>query len=206
MEAAVLAAGLEETLAGEGPFTVFAPVDAAFAGLPPGTLDDILADTELLTAILTYHVLGADVRSTDLTDGQTATTLNGADVTVTIDNGMVFINNAQVIMADIVTDNGVVHVIDGILIPTTTSVEESLNLAKVNVFPNPATDFIEIDWSNADQNSGVLNVYNTAGQRIMENKPFRPGLKIDISDLTTGVYYLELKSGDSKSFKQLSVN
>ena len=118
LEAAVLAAGLAETLSGDGPFTVFAPTDAAFAALPEGTIDTLLADpTGDLTQILLNHVIGATVLSTDLSDGQTATTLNGTDITVTISDNGVFINDAQVTVADITAENGVVHVIDAILLP-----------------------------------------------------------------------------------------
>ncbi len=122
LEAAVGAAGLVDALSGEGPFTVFAPTDDAFialAGALGVTAEDLLALPEL-TDILLYHVLGAQVLSTDLSDGATATTLNGADVTVEIDcAGGIFINDAQVTVADIVTDNGVVHVIDAVLLPPT---------------------------------------------------------------------------------------
>ena len=117
LEAAVLAADLATTLSGTGPFTVFAPTDSAFAALPEGMIDSLLADTSQLKDILFYHVLGADVRSTDLVDGQTASTILGKDITVSIRNDSVFINNALVTTADIVTDNGVVHVIDAVLIP-----------------------------------------------------------------------------------------
>jgi uncharacterized surface protein with fasciclin (FAS1) repeats len=117
LETAVVAAGLVETLSGEGPFTVFAPTDAAFAALPAGTLDAVLADIDLLTAILTYHVVGGTALSTDLADGQVVTTLNGADVTVTITADGVFVNDAQVVLADLLADNGVVHVIDAVLLP-----------------------------------------------------------------------------------------
>ena len=117
LETAVIAAGLAGTLSGDGPFTVFAPTDDAFAGLPAGTIEAVLADPALLTAILTYHVVGSTALSTDLMDGMAVTTLNGADVTVTINMDGVFINDAQVTMADIVADNGVVHVIDAVLLP-----------------------------------------------------------------------------------------
>jgi len=121
LEAAVIAAGLVDALSGEGPFTVFAPTDAAFDALPDGTIDALLNDIPALTAVLTYHVVGADARSTDLSDGQVITTLNGSDVTVTINADGVFINNAQVTVVDLVADNGVVHVIDAVLLPPTTS-------------------------------------------------------------------------------------
>ncbi|TVQ84599.1 MAG: T9SS C-terminal target domain-containing protein, partial [Bacteroidetes bacterium] len=118
LAAAVAAAGLVETLQGDGPFTVFAPTDDAFAALPEGLLDDLLDDPEgLLTDILLYHVVGAFALSTDLEDGQEITTLLGQDVVVTITNGSVFINDAEVILADLVADNGVVHVIDAVLVP-----------------------------------------------------------------------------------------
>ena len=118
LEAAVIAAGLADDLSGTGPFTVFAPTDAAFASLPTGTIEALLADPSgLLTDILLYHVVGAQALSTDLTNGMTITTLEGNDVTVTIDANGVFINNAQVIVADLLADNGVVHVIDAVLLP-----------------------------------------------------------------------------------------
>ena len=118
LEAAVLAAGLEGALAGPGPLTVFAPTDAAFEALPPGTLDALLADPAgALTQVLLYHVVAAAALSTDLSDGQMIATLQGQDVTVTISGGNVFINDAQVIVADIIADNGVVHVIDAVLVP-----------------------------------------------------------------------------------------
>ena len=117
LETAVVAAGLVETLSGEGPFTVFAPTDDAFNALPEGTLDAVLADMDLLTSILTHHVAGGSVYSTDLSDGMMVTTLNGTELMVTIDDNGVMIDNAMVTVADIAADNGVVHVIDAVLIP-----------------------------------------------------------------------------------------
>ena len=120
LEAAVIEADLAGTLSGEGPFTVFAPTDDAFialAGALGVTAEALLALPEL-SDILLYHVVGAQVLSTDLEDGATATTLQGEDVTVNIDcEGLIFINDAQVTVADITTDNGVVHVIDAVLLP-----------------------------------------------------------------------------------------
>ena len=115
--AAVEAAGLVETLSGEGPFTVFAPSDEAFAALPEGTVEGLLEDPEALAAVLTYHVVPGAVMSGDLSDGMMATTVNGADITVGIDMGMVKINDATVTTADIETSNGVIHVIDSVILP-----------------------------------------------------------------------------------------
>jgi uncharacterized surface protein with fasciclin (FAS1) repeats len=118
LTAAVTAAGLVETLEGEGPFTVFAPTDAAFAALPEGTVESLLEDpTGALTDILLYHVVGARALSSDLSDGQEIETVYGDNITVTINNDGVFINGAQVTVADIEAENGVVHVIDAVLIP-----------------------------------------------------------------------------------------
>lgn len=114
--AAVQAAGLVETLKGEGPFTVFAPTDDAFAALPEGTVDALLADPAALAAILTYHVVAGKVMSTDLTEGMTATTVNGATVTITLEGGAK-INGANIVQADIETSNGVIHVIDAVILP-----------------------------------------------------------------------------------------
>jgi|GEM_PF-1594735 len=119
LEAAVIAAELVEPLSGEGPFTVFAPTDEAFAALPEGLVETLLMDpTGDLANILTYHVLGADVRSTDLSDGLTATTLQGQDVTITINDDGIFVNDAEIIVADLLAENGVVHVIDAVLVPS----------------------------------------------------------------------------------------
>lgn len=114
--AAVEAAGLVETLKGDGPFTVFAPTDEAFAALPEGTVEGLLADPEALAAILTYHVVAGKVMSTDLSDGMMATTVNGADITIGTEGG-VTVNDANVVTADIEASNGVIHVIDAVILP-----------------------------------------------------------------------------------------
>lgn len=120
--AAVTAADLGATLGGEGPFTVFAPVNSAFAALPAGTLDDLLKpeNKDDLTGILTFHVAAGAVMAADLSDGQEITTVNGAKVKVSIEeDGTVMIGDAKVITADIPAANGVVHLIDMVLIPAT---------------------------------------------------------------------------------------
>ena len=122
LEAALVASGLDGTLANPGSFTLFAPTDAAFALLPAGTVDALLADpTGALVNVLLYHALSGTVLSTDLSDGLMATTIQGSDITVTINANGVFINNAQVIVADVMADNGVVHVIDAVLFATGTT-------------------------------------------------------------------------------------
>jgi uncharacterized surface protein with fasciclin (FAS1) repeats len=116
---AVQAAGLEETLRGEGPYTVFAPTDDAFAAVPQETLDALLADPQgALTDVLTYHVVPGKVLSTDLSDGMMVETVNGASLEITVnDDGSVMVGDATVVTADIETANGVIHVIDTVLVP-----------------------------------------------------------------------------------------
>jgi uncharacterized surface protein with fasciclin (FAS1) repeats len=116
--AAVEAAGLVETLSGEGPFTVFAPTDEAFAALPEGTVESLLLpeNRDQLVSILTYHVIPGAVMSTDLSDGMTAATVQGSEITIDLDSG-VMVNEANVVTADIAASNGVIHVIDAVILP-----------------------------------------------------------------------------------------
>ncbi len=116
---AVTAAGLVETLKGAGPFTIFAPTNAAFAALPAGTVESLLTPEKKadLTSILTYHVVAGNVMAADLTDGQKVKTLQGAELTVSIKDGKVMINGANVTAADLKGSNGVIHVIDAVLMP-----------------------------------------------------------------------------------------
>jgi len=114
--AAVQAAGLAETLSGPGPFTVFAPTDEAFAKLPEGTVEALLADPEALASILTYHVVAGKVMAEDVVNLTEATTLQGGKLMIDTTNG-VMVNNANVIAVDINTTNGVIHVIDTVLLP-----------------------------------------------------------------------------------------
>jgi uncharacterized surface protein with fasciclin (FAS1) repeats len=114
--AAVKAAGLEGTLKGPGPFTVFAPTDQAFAKLPPGTVESLLSDKAALTRILTYHVVPGKVMAADVVKLSSAKTAEGSSLSISTANG-VMVNNAKVIQTDIMASNGVIHVIDTVLIP-----------------------------------------------------------------------------------------
>ena len=117
--AALTAAGLVETLQGEGPFTVFAPTEAAFAALPEGLLAKLLLPENIavLTAILTYHVVPGKVMSTDVTAGDVAT-VEGSTIAITTDMG-VMVNGANVVAVDVAASNGVIHVIDAVIVPPT---------------------------------------------------------------------------------------
>ncbi len=115
LAAALGAAGLVDTLKGKGPFTVFAPTDAAFAKLPPGTVDALLKDKAKLTAILTYHVVPGKVMAADVKAGMVKT-VQGSEIKITTANG-VMVDGAKVTATDIVADNGVIHVIDSVILP-----------------------------------------------------------------------------------------
>jgi uncharacterized surface protein with fasciclin (FAS1) repeats len=119
LAAALTAAGLVDTLKGDGPFTVFAPTDAAFARLPAGTVESLLKpeNKEKLTAILTYHVVPGAVKAEQVTRLDEARTVNGAMVKVSTGGGKVMINDANVVKADIPASNGVIHVIDKVILP-----------------------------------------------------------------------------------------
>ena len=119
LAAAVTAAGLVPTLKGEGPFTVFAPTDEAFAKLPAGTVEALLADLPKLTAILTYHVVAGTVMAADVMtmDGQSAATVNGAMVAISTQDGVHLNGASKVVTTDIACTNGVIHVIDTVLMP-----------------------------------------------------------------------------------------
>jgi uncharacterized surface protein with fasciclin (FAS1) repeats len=116
---AVKAAGLVDTLKGDGPFTVFAPTDEAFAKLPEGTVEMLLKpeNKEKLVAVLTYHVVAGKVMAEDVVKLESATTVQGQKVMVTVRYGNVMINNTNVIIADVEASNGIIHVIDTVLLP-----------------------------------------------------------------------------------------
>ena len=120
LAAAVTAAGLVPTLKGEGPFTVFAPSDEAFAKLPAGTVEGLLKDIPKLTAILTYHVVAGKVMAADVMtmDGKTAATVNGALLKISTSGGVKLYGKVNVVATDIACTNGVIHVIDSVLLPS----------------------------------------------------------------------------------------
>ena len=204
LEAAVIAAELAETLSGEGSFTVFAPTDAAFDALPAGTLDVLLADpTGDLAQILLYHVLGQEVLSSDLSNGQMATTVQGQDIEVTINNDGVFINNAQVTVADIRTYNGVVHVIDAVILPNLTSVR-NVEEVKIQVAPNPASTFLSIQLPSTMIDERVEARLVSLDGRVLRQWVLS-GINevLDVEAFATGTYILFLQS--EKSFSRNTI-
>lgn len=115
--AAVEAAGLTNTLKTGGPFTVFAPTDAAFAQIPQATLNALLADTPALTSVLTYHVVPGSVTASQVVNLTSASTVNGKALPITVTNGVVRVDGVRVVTTDIRASNGIIHVIEGVLLP-----------------------------------------------------------------------------------------
>ncbi len=206
LEAAVIAADLAETLKGEGPFTLFAPTDAAFAALPEGTVESLLEDPSgALTDILLYHVAAGKALSTDLSDGMMVPTLNGESVTVTINDDGVFINDAQVTIADITADNGVVHVIDAVLLPGVVSTADLAQFASVTLYPNPAVSSVTIDMSNMNAEILRFDIYDISGSVINTYRFNSVKQSLDISTLNSGMYYLNIVMDDITYSKRFFV-
>ena len=209
LETAVIEAELADDLSGAGPFTIFAPTDDAFAALPPNLLNALLADpTGDLADILLYHVLGAEVLSTDLSDGQVATTLQGEDITVTIDgNGDVFINQAMVTAPDIRTDNGVVHVIDAVILPPSYVSTENLPAADYNITisPNPTSDYLFIELPEAPRSQIQVTVFDTNGKALMQRNLQGIRSELNTSGLNNGTYFLRFATDKANYYPKIMI-
>ncbi|MFZ6021269.1 MAG: fasciclin domain-containing protein [Chloroflexota bacterium] len=158
--AAVQAAGLVDTLAGEGPFTVFAPTDDAFAKLPAGTLEELLKpeNKQQLTDILLYHVVAGKVMAADVVNLSEAETALGEKVTIKVEDGKVFVNDAQVIITDIEASNGVIHVIDTVILPPSMTAEAPKDIVDIAVADGRFTTLVA-----AVQAAGLVDTLKSEG-------------------------------------------
>ena len=158
--AAVQAAGLVDTLAGEGPFTVFAPTDDAFAKLPAGTLEELLKpeNKQTLTDILLYHVVAGKVMAADVVNLSEAETALGEKVTIKVEDGKVFVNDAQVIITDIEASNGVIHVIDTVILPPSMTAEAPKDIVDIAVADGRFTTLVA-----AVQAAGLVDTLKSEG-------------------------------------------
>ena len=210
LETAINAAELDGTLSGAGTFTLFAPTDAAFSQVDPETLNTLLADPQgLLTDVLLYHVVGNIALSTNLSDGAVPT-LFGESVVVSLDGSSVMINDAMVTVADIVTINGVVHVIDAVLVPTTLSVEDITALNSLKVFPNPAIDKFTVALDMAESKRVVIDVMDITGKTVYTENlgVLSPGNSIqtlDVNGLESGMYMVTITVGNDQATTKLQV-
>lgn len=211
LETAIDLAGLDGTLSGAGTFTLFAPTDAAFAAVDPATLSALLADPQgLLTDVLLYHVVGSIALSSNLSDGASVPTLFGENVTVSIDGSTVMINGATVTVADIVTINGVVHVIDAVLVPTTLNVDEIPSLNSLEVFPNPAIDKFSLALDMAATENVSIDILDITGKVVFSESLGRLSAgqnlqTFDVSKLQSGIYLVNITVGNNQATSKLQV-
>ncbi|MEE2919456.1 MAG: fasciclin domain-containing protein, partial [Bacteroidota bacterium] len=198
-ESAIVAADLVGTLSGDGPFTVFAPTDAAFAAIDSATLAGVLADIPTLTAILTYHVHSGNVPYSDLTDQMMLPTLNGQEVIISLTDSGANVNNAHITVADLVADNGVVHVIDAVLLPPTPdSIDEVVS--NWSVMPNPANEVIVLNGVAPEAHIAMIDL---TGRTVRE---FAQGTTmLSVGDMPRGTYLLTVTEGRNIQTKKVMV-
>ena len=206
LEAAVVAAGLVDALSGEGPFTVFAPTDDAIVALTEAlsiTAEELLALPNL-GEILQYHVVAADAFAEDLSDGQLLTTLLGQDVTVSISDAGVMINDAMVIVADLEAENGVVHVIDAVLLPPASSLDEVQVQLECTVYPNPLVGGVlnvQGNWSMGAQ----CTITDLQGRMVAQSVLQSNQIQWDASALESGVYAITVSEGAQRETVQFVI-
>ena len=206
LEAAVVAAGLVDALSGEGPFTVFAPTDDAIVALTEAlsiTAEELLALPNL-GEILQYHVVAADAFAEDLSDGQLLTTLLGQDVTVSISDAGVMINDAMVIVADLEAENGVVHVIDAVLLPPTSDLDEVQVQLECTVYPNPLVGGVlnvQGNWAMGAQ----YTITDLQGRMVAQSVLQSNQIQWDASGLESGVYAITIAEGAQRETVQFVI-
>lgn len=206
LEAAVVAAGLVDALSGDGPFTVFAPTDDAIVALTEAlsiTAEELLALPNL-GEILQYHVVAADAFAEDLSDGQLLTTLLGQDVTVSISDAGVMINDAMVIVADLEAENGVVHVIDAVLLPPASNLDEVQVQLECTVYPNPLVGGVlnvQGNWAMGAQ----FTITDLQGRMVAQSVLQSNQIQWDASALESGVYAITVSEGAQRETVQFVI-
>jgi flagellin-like hook-associated protein FlgL len=207
LEFALGEAELVDALNGTGPFTVFAPTDAAFDALPDGMLDMLLEDpTGDLQEILLYHVLGQQVPSANIVEGP-VTSLQGEDIMITIEGEDVFVNEVLVSVVDLFADNGVVHVIDAVILPPSFSegLEELSSVHSIKAWPNPAVDQLNVEFLLEDYMEAQLTVYDISGRLIEQLNPQNKLSRIDLSDYDAGQYILRIDTENAGYFHKFVI-
>ncbi|PPK88138.1 putative secreted protein (Por secretion system target) [Neolewinella xylanilytica] len=198
LEQAVIGAELDDDLMAAGPFTVFAPSNDAFAGISADSLMALVDDEDesgTLATILTYHVVSGRYTSADLMDGMMLTTLQGEQLEVTISGDSVMIDTVLVTMTDMIADNGVVHIINGILLPEAlTSTQEPAFAREVSIFPNPATSQVYVDLPTSILNNATLTLRDFTGRTLLSRRATSDREPIEVGALPTGTYLLEIRA------------
>lgn len=215
LEFVVLLAGLDGALDAPGSLTLFAPTDAAFENVPQSTLDALLADPSgLLTDVLTYHVIPSAALSSSLSNGQVLATLNGEGLTVTIAGGNVSVGNANgnalVTVADIEVSNGVVHVIDAVLVPVTLSTTHMENVNSIKIYPNPTNYQFTVDLDLSASGKVTVDLVNLIGQTVksFDLDQRSTGLNreyIDVNNVPAGFYLMTITVGNSQVVQKVQI-
>jgi len=206
LESAVIAAGLVDDLSGDGPFTVFAPTDAAFAALPDGQLDELLADpTGVLADILRFHVLGTAAYSSDITNGLSVASLEGENLDFSITADGIFVEDAQIIVTDILADNGVVHVIDAVMIPRSVGTAEPAFATDVRIMPNPASTFSIVELPLNITNSAKFALRDMMGRIIFTRNANGVRNELSLGNLPNGTYLLEISAAAGRIQRRIVV-
>lgn len=196
LESLILAAGLSQQLSGPNQVTVFAPTDAAFSALPPSVLAELVSDpTGVLAQVLRYHMIPARVPSSQLNNGIQLVTINSQLVNVSINAQGIFINNARITIADIPADNGVVHVINAVLIPANTLDAQNLTdvFPQIKIYPNPASSEVVLDLSQLNNKVNGLRILDTNGKMVLNERVQNNQMnRINIENLSSGLYFVEM--------------
>lgn len=208
LEAALIASGLDATLSDESlALTIFAPTDLAFEQLPDGLLDELLLNPAGdLTDILNYHVVPAlTLYTNQLETGDLLSTVNGENVLINENNGFFTVNNAFITLADLNAANGVVHVIEAVLLPTSitdgTTTENLVNLG-FSIYPNPTEGFLQVELEDSAAQIEVLDIN---GQLLYTNTAIANQHTIDLSTFLSGVYLLKITVGDQVYFNKIMI-
>ncbi|WP_116126709.1 fasciclin domain-containing protein [Lewinella sp. IMCC34183] len=204
---AITAAGIGPVLSMAGPYTVFAPNDGALMALPEDQLNALLANPSGdLATILQYHVVPGAIYSGDLMDGMTVTTVQGEDLMVTVSNDSVFVNDYYVSMPDMMADNGVVHVIDGVLIPPSlTSTREPAFASEVSIAPNPATSLVTVNLPYSILNNTTLTLRDFNGRTVLTRRASSDREPLQLGRLPAGAYLLEIRASEGVIQRKIMV-
>ena len=212
LETAIIAAGLDSTLRTAGPFTVFAPTDSAFAALPMGMLDSLLADsTGSLADLLRLHVVRGEFMASQLMDSMRLGALSGDSLLVTVMGDTIMVNGVMIGTPDLMASNGVVHSLDGILMPmvedTSVSVRQEPAFAReVTISPNPARSYLNVGLPVSIVNRAILTLRDMNGRTVLTRLAASERESLQVGSLPDGMYLLEIRSGREAIQRKVSIH
>ncbi|HPN71555.1 MAG TPA: fasciclin domain-containing protein [Saprospiraceae bacterium] len=196
-------AQLKEDLTNEeNEFTIFAPTDAAFTNIPEEVLEQILeAGGDLILEILGRHALASVEPSSGLFNGKVLTTISEEQIQIKTEGSDIFVNNGKIIAADVEATNGLVHVVDAVLLPVEIVGLKVLDASAGKIFPNPAVQMLQYDFGNSFNDKVNLQVFDTKGIEVLRLNDRNSVGSIDLNGLSTGIYILKLTDDKSQGSK-----